>query len=135
MVGKLEGWRCCCAAVGLRVCLGFLPIFCASVCPKGQICFPLDKHTEQISFECFGEISLLISLLGDSWSQKVARWAAGRGRGVHEARGPGSHACLCLWCARGGQRTAYRNLLSPSTIWSVEIELRSSDFSASAFIH
>lgn len=39
-----------------------------------------------------------------------------------------------LCCARGGQKAIYRNRFSPSTVWILEIELRSSDFPASSFI-
>lgn len=39
-----------------------------------------------------------------------------------------------LSCALEGQRTIYRNWFFPSTVWVLEIELRSSDFPVSAFI-
>lgn len=51
-------------------------------------------------------------------------WALGRDGAV-------GMGMLC--CARGGQRAIYSNRFSPSTVWILEIELRSSDFPASSF--
>lgn len=48
--------------------------------------------------------------------------------------GMGLWGMCMLCCGQGGQRTIYRNHFSPSTVWILEIKLRSSGFPASSFI-
>jgi hypothetical protein len=69
-----------------------------------------------------------------------SRWAAGRDgiRMKLEGRFPWVPLSMGLHrlpCAHGGQRTVSWNYFSPPTVWSLEIELSLSGFSASAFIH
>lgn len=77
MFGRLELLLCGCRPEGL---FGFLvPFSLLWFYPRGQTCFPPDEHAEGMSFDCFGEIPLLS--MGDEWSQRAARWDAGRDGG------------------------------------------------------
>lgn len=45
------------------------------------------------------------------------------------------HECVPWETSRGGQRTAFRNQVSPSTVWVPGTELRLLELVASTFIH